>query len=362
MIVHIEVKRRIKAFFLLLCCMILYFHQSAQAAEDAQPAITGSCSYSNTDDTLTLSISVIHNPGFMGMGLYVSYDYDNWKPQKIMRGELLNSGMLTDNMGVDGYEGTLKILWSDTGEKKDDGKLVDIVFIPLTDNHNEGEFRAGIIPEDTFGEDMEDISMETITITSAMGNIPLEIDSSDGESEKDEKTEAGEENHGEENADIDDNTSKYKTAVETIQKSVSDEELQLAASQARKTTGSENDTEKDTDTGFYEFSGEDDKKKVLQQFENALTTEHGEVKDVLEGCTAEEKDAVLESLYRTAVDVTQEKEKKFGKKRKEGNDESLKVNGFSTYLIGLLIIAFFAVGIVIVKRKTSENDSDQMKQ
>ncbi|MBQ3006736.1 MAG: leucine-rich repeat protein [Clostridia bacterium] len=110
--------------------------------------------------TVDIPVYISGNTGIMGFGLNVSYDSEKITPLSVEKGNLLSSGMLDNNIGVN--EGSYKIIWNHSADIDGDGLLLTLSFkaaknlsvqsIPVTIEY---------IKADTYNEAWETVELVT---------------------------------------------------------------------------------------------------------------------------------------------------------------------------------------------------------
>ena len=154
---------------ILLVCFVclmgnrqLLASQSNENVEEQGPTFVTTDIYEIMGSQIEIPVLIKNNPGIMGLGIQISYDPKLWKPVKTERGELLSEGTFTDNIDANKTDGTLRILWSDTGEMKSDGKLLEVTFEAIKAEIGISEIRINCSKPDTFREDWTEVDLGSV--------------------------------------------------------------------------------------------------------------------------------------------------------------------------------------------------------
>lgn len=161
---------------LIIPVLILLNFTTVFAATETE--IYSDAVYAMQGETVTVPIKIRNNTGVMGFRLTFTYP-DELKSPEVLRGALLNSGLLNDSITAT-TDGSFDVVWSNTQNVAGDGTLLLLSFGVAEDADN-GKHKIDISynQADTFNEAMQDIAFDCKTVEIIIGEEPL--DSTDSE-------------------------------------------------------------------------------------------------------------------------------------------------------------------------------------
>lgn len=120
--------------------------------------------------SVTIPVKIDNNPGIMGFRVSVHYDSSVLKPLSARKGDVLDSGLLSDGVSIEESD-QFDVIWTGTQDIKKDGILFYLNFAVLN-NASPGKtvLHFTYSQPDTFNELWEDVQFEFQEITVIVRN------------------------------------------------------------------------------------------------------------------------------------------------------------------------------------------------
>lgn len=167
------------SFLLFMSISVTAF--SANAAEVYAETVTAA-----NDKAVLIPVKIKNNPGIMGFKITVTYDKTVLTSPKVTKGDVTNSGMTNDSIGVT-PEGTIDVVWSGVQNAVGDGTLMILSFTAI--EAKETQIKLNYSQPDTFNEAWEDVELKCSDISVVFSDKAAES-SADTEKTSDIPTES----------------------------------------------------------------------------------------------------------------------------------------------------------------------------
>lgn len=123
-------------------------------------------------ETISVSVNISQNPGFMGFALILEFDEEVFTPVSVSPGALIKNGVLNDSIGAM-QSNMVKVVYSDTGNVFGDGALFTVTFAVSEEAMGSSNISLSCLQDDTFNEDYEDVVFECRDIAVVVNNPVL---------------------------------------------------------------------------------------------------------------------------------------------------------------------------------------------
>lgn len=141
---------------LLVCIMTFSFAIPSFAATNAK-IYAESVTIDKGTTAVTVPVLIENNPGLMGYKIIIRYD-KGLVPVKVTQGEAIKGGNFNDSIETsDNNE--FVVVWSNTADKKTNGKLFEIKFNVDSNIANDCEIKVSYSQPDTFNEKWQDVKL-----------------------------------------------------------------------------------------------------------------------------------------------------------------------------------------------------------
>lgn len=150
--------KRVCYFVYFLFAMAVMFVMKANVASASATQIYPEAAISD-GNCIKIPVAIKNNPGLMGYVVNLEFDKDYIMIESIEAGNISDSGLLDNNIGVKD-DGVVSILWSNTAEIKQDGVLFYINVSVLDEINEQTHIVITYSPNDTFNEKYEEVKLE----------------------------------------------------------------------------------------------------------------------------------------------------------------------------------------------------------
>ena len=123
-------------------------------------------------ETISVSVNISQNPGFMGFALILEFDEEVFTPVSVSPGALIKNGVLNDSIGAM-QSNMVKVVYSDTGNVFGDGALFTVTFAVSEEAMGSSNISLSCLQDDTFNEDYDDVVFECRDIAVVVNNPVL---------------------------------------------------------------------------------------------------------------------------------------------------------------------------------------------
>ena len=174
-----KITAAIISFLLFMSISVTAF--SANVSEVYAETVTAAA-----DKAVLIPVKIKNNPGIMGFKITVTYDKTVLTSPKVTKGDVTNSGMMNDSIGVT-PEGTIDVVWSGVQNAVGDGTLMILSFTAV--KAKETQINLNYSQPDTFNEAWEDVELKCSDISVVFSDKAVES-SADTEKTTDIPTES----------------------------------------------------------------------------------------------------------------------------------------------------------------------------
>ncbi len=159
-----KITAAIISFLLFMSISVTAF--SANVSEVYAETVTAAA-----DKAVLIPVKIKNNPGIMGFKITVTYDKTVLTSPKVTKGDVTNSGMMNDSIGVT-PEGTIDVVWSGVQNAVGDGTLMILSFTAV--KAKETQINLNYSQPDTFNEAWEDVELKCSDISVVFSDKAVE--------------------------------------------------------------------------------------------------------------------------------------------------------------------------------------------
>ena len=149
-----------KTISLALCVCITCLSLFVSVSATSNPILFANDCVCQSEDIVEIPLLIQSNPGFMGIGLEISYNQNCFTPVRVENGQILDVGMTNDSI-MSSMPGSFNIFWAGTENIEEDGELFVLVFSVSSNVSRNETIHISLLQDDTFNENYNDVVIES---------------------------------------------------------------------------------------------------------------------------------------------------------------------------------------------------------